>query len=686
MINTSTHNYHNFPKSNTYYIQNLANKNNPLRVKKIQSQNCNRNILERILLKNIKLDINTFYYIQNNHLYIKHLKNLLKGLKSSGYISCIKIFNINTKNDKYFTLNITINPVIKKIVIMNYKKLKIPSYFLKKIFDKHVGMPRNYHLINESFNSIYLWYKSRGFVWISIEFIEQEMIDTNNITFNIIEGIVKDVKLTCRTKNIYNPKLLNILHSLIKQELGIYSGSILNLNKIEKGIKHLINLHLIQSCNYIIKRDKTKFIVTIKYDICKNKISYSYNYSSILKNYSNYRQIYNLLCEYLTHFKFFIRYTQKSRIFSSIMQIDQSLSYKYKSFYHNHRINSFFTNLAIIKNCPQLNIIFSHPYIQKQNKTFAHLRMNLSNIIIKTHLCHPSIILNLNGLIISQKSNLFDYLYKYIFSIKYNLLNSITMLQKGWLVHKKLIQINLCVKSYQLKKYTEIKSFKQTSLININKLLKYIKYQLIYLQLSIKHNNLYIWNRPKTGQFIHICSKIFTYIEINHDRVWYKLMYLGQSIRIKYIKVFNLPKICQDIYYHVFLIFSECHFSINSIIYEPMIYRSSNQADHIFFKENQPKKSPLYFFYIFNIEYHISKIKYLSIYCFCNHITYSGNEKQQKSYIRAIHNIYKYNTQIGSGIKFYIPIKKLPNLKLEYSIDNKGKYFLRLLTDSKYNE
>lgn len=686
MINAYIGNYSKLLGFNPYHIKNFVPNGSPIRIKKIQSQDCNKNILEKILLKHIKLDVHIFYYIQNNTRYIQHLNNLLKKLKSSGYISCIKIFNANTKNNKYLTLNIKINPIVKKITIMNYKKLKIPSHFLKDVFRKQIGIPKNYHLINDSLNLIYLWYKSRGFAWINIELIEQDMLNTNNIALNIIEGVVKDVKLSCRTKSTYDPQLLNTLHSLIKQELGIYSGHILNSNKIEKGIKHLINLHLIQNCNYTIKRDKTKFIVIIKFDVYQNKTTYSYNYSSILNNYSNYKQIHTLLSKYLIHFKVFNKYTKKSHIFSSIMQIDQSLSYKYKSFYCDHRINSFFTNLAILKNYPQLNIILSHPYIQKQNKTFSHLRMNLNNKIIKTHLCYPFILLNLNELSINQKSDLLAYLYNYMFSMKYNLLNSISMIQKGWLIHNKLIQINLCIKSYQLNTYIQTNLFRQTSFININKLLKYIKYQLIYLQLSIKHNNFFIWNRPKTGQFIKIYSKLFTYIETNHEDNWHKLVYLGQNIRIQYMKVFNLPKIYQYIYYHVFLIFSECHFSINSNIYEPIISRSSDQADNIFFKENQQKKSPLNFFYIFNIEYHISKIKYLSVYVFCNYITYSGNEKQQKPYIKATSNTCKFNIQTGSGIKFYIPIKKLPNIKLEYSIDNKGEYFLRLRTDSKYNE
>ena len=691
MINTYITNHHNFLGFNPYDIKNFKIKNKLIKIKKIQSQNCNKSILEKIIFKHIKLNIHTFDDIQNNNVYIKYINNLLKKLKSSGYISCIKMFDVNTKNNKCLTLNIKTNPIVKKITILNYKKLKIPSHFLKNVLKKHLGMPRNYHLINDSFNLIYLWYKSKGFAWISIELIEQDMLNTNNIAFNIIEGLVKDVKLICRTKNTHNPPLLKFLNSLIKQELGIYSGSILNINRIERGIKHLINLHLIQNCNYIIKRDKTEFIVIIKYDICKNNIAYSYNYSSILNNYSNYKRIYNLLSEYLTRFKFFSRqtlYTRKSHIFSSIIQIDQALSYRYKSFYRNNRIHSFFTDFAILNNHAQLGINFSHPYIYKkeQNKTFSHLKMNLNNKIIKNYLCYPFIVLHLNGLSINQKSDLLAYLYRYIFSIQYNLLNSISMLHKGWYIYNKLIQINLCIKDYQLNTCRQQKSFRGIGFIDISKLLKSIKYQLIYLQISIKHNNFYNWNRLQNGQFIKIYSKLLTYIKTNHNNNWHKLVYLNQNIKIQYMQVFKLPKIGKDIYYHLFIIFAECQFSINSHRYEPIFYSSYNQVNNLFIKENPQKKSGSSCFHILNIEYHISKIKHLSIYFFFNHIDYLDNQKQHKPYIKAINNIYKYNIQIGSGIKFYIPIKKLPDIKLEYSIDNKGEYFLRLRTDSKYNE
>nr|YP_010986206.1 hypothetical protein NDC12_pgp012 [Polyopes affinis]WOL37124.1 hypothetical protein [Polyopes affinis] len=686
-INTYKDNCNNFLEFNLSKLHKSQNNHKLIKIKKIQSRPCSKAIMEKLLLKNIKININHLHNDQNQKVYI-YTNNLLQKLRSSGYISCIKIFNFNTPEYKYVTVNLTVNPIVQKITILNYKKLKIPKRFLRYVFKEQLGMPKNYNLINNSLRSIYIWYKSRGFAWVNIQLVEQDSLNLNTISLKIMEGTVKDVKLICPINKIYNPKLNNILELLIKKQLGIYPGSILNVKRIEAGIKYLTNLNLIEDCNYIVNTNRADLIVVIKYNISKNRTKYFYNYNLIFKNHSTYRQIYNLLNKCLLYIKSFnqsIINIQKFYLYSSITQMDQYLGFTYKLYYIKNNINNIFINLAVARKYPQFKIIFYYPYVYNQTKILSHLIIDLYNKVIKSYLCSPFLLLQLDEFNKNQASNLLSYINNYIFTLKHNLFNIINIYEKGLAIDSKYSKTNLYIKDYQVNQSMVRVSLPKTKIFHITKLLKYIRYNYIYLQISIVYNNLYFDNYLKSGKLLQIHSKLFTCITKNYSSTCHQLNYLGHNIQIKYLQIFNLPKIFAYIYYHTFTIFSECHLLVNSQKYKNILNQSYNNK-HIYFKGSYKKSFPSCFLYLFNIEHHISKFKYMSIYCFWNYITYLYNEKQHNPYIKTINNIFTSEIIVGSGIKFYIPLKKLPNIRLEYSIDNRGKHFLKLRTDSKYNQ
>nr|UAD89030.1 hypothetical protein [Gracilariopsis longissima] len=197
------HNYAILP--NICFQQRLDfNKQNNVRIKIYK---CNKYLLNK--MQNYKYNI--WKFIKNHNLINKYLYNYIYMLQKFGFINSINKYIILYTQYKQTIFDIKVNPILKKVHIIHYKKLKIYSKLLRILFKKQLGLPKNYLYIQRSINIIYNWYLYQGYQWTNINIIN--IPESNEICILIDEGKIYEVNLVCKTYSI--KKNIILLNSII---------------------------------------------------------------------------------------------------------------------------------------------------------------------------------------------------------------------------------------------------------------------------------------------------------------------------------------------------------------------------------------------------------------------------------------------------------------------------------------
>nr|YP_010199376.1 hypothetical protein LK036_pgp131 [Gracilariopsis tenuifrons]UAD89234.1 hypothetical protein [Gracilariopsis tenuifrons] len=197
------HNYAILP--NICFQQRLNfNKQNNV---KIKIYKCNKYLLQK--MQNYKYNI--WKFIKNHNFTNKYLYKYVYMLQKFGFINSINKYIILCTQYKQITFDIKVNPILKKVHIIHYKKLKIYSKLLRILFKKQIGLPKNYLYIQRSINIIYNWYLYQGYQWTNINIINTP--ESNEICILIDEGEIYEVNLVCKTYNI--KKNIILLNSII---------------------------------------------------------------------------------------------------------------------------------------------------------------------------------------------------------------------------------------------------------------------------------------------------------------------------------------------------------------------------------------------------------------------------------------------------------------------------------------
>nr|YP_063661.1 hypothetical plastid protein [Gracilaria tenuistipitata var. liui]AAT79736.1 hypothetical plastid protein [Gracilaria tenuistipitata var. liui] len=188
--------------SNLYFKKILkANKFSSTHVK---INKCNRYLLYKMQ----SFKENSYNKPENFNLKKTDLYKYICILQNSGCISSITRYTIFYPKYKQSIFNINIYPVINKINILKYKKLKICSKFLEKLFKKQLGLPKNYLLIDSIINKIHAWYVLQGYHWSSINIYNKHKANEMHIVIN--EGKIYRIYLKCKTKQLKkNMKSIN---------------------------------------------------------------------------------------------------------------------------------------------------------------------------------------------------------------------------------------------------------------------------------------------------------------------------------------------------------------------------------------------------------------------------------------------------------------------------------------------
>nr|QOS04633.1 hypothetical protein [Sarcopeltis skottsbergii] len=678
----------------------LEDSNTYRLIRKMQIKNCNSIFIKSFLSKNKRLFNIDFV----DNLY---MKNKIERLKNYGFLKRVKLSSITSNNIKYITLDCTLNSILKRVKIIKKKRLLIPNHILINTFHKQLGLPKNYIDINQSIQDIYWWYQSRGFNWIDIQLIETHK--SEEISLQICEGKIATSCIVCTQSSMFSDTIILNKENEIIKKLGFTKGKILNIEKIELGIKQLKNNKIFNDCTYIIKKNASGLDIFFEYNLLRSNSGFFFQEAITVNYYNQMARVYNYcfhknkLC--LLRIQKQICSNYYKNIISShdlfkplILQIKETMKY---------RIRPFLQNLV-------LKYHLYKTYYYKQNCTIDVYIIGHSTYI-KTLLFFP----NIKVTNYSLGYTILNFYYQYY---KYNILNDI---QKSQLLEiypfkKNLVYNNILYLGFNisLKKsvneyiYTKMKLITQfhksnQRFININRynwsnayisnkinkklvnifsqnINKNVKQNLIIFKMVIKYNTLYLTEQLKSGKLCIIESicliPLFTDISFNIC----KIQSSNHSLHFKYNQVYVLPKILKSIYTHIIFLMIKIDWIVNNTTYRSIFYRNH---DNVFIKNNGINKNLDQPLFIYHAEYSIYLFHHLSLYIFCN---FTQNlPLYNKFKLSFIHQYSTFNNsliyEIGSGIQFNVPIYKMPTFRIEYKINNKSNYFLQIRLYSKYN-
>lgn len=623
----------------TIFIQprfNLKTKkysHNIIKIKKIRIYNCNNILLKKIFFNKFEL----------KNFNLKKIKKLIIFFKESGFIESIQVFKLFNPSSKAIIFNIKINPLIKKIKVEKYQYLQIPQFVLTNFLKKNLGIPRNYYYLSSSLEKIYSWYKFQGFDYVQIKIIHNKSL--NEISINIFEGQINQTKLICKTKNNLSNYTVKCIEQLIKKELHIIPGNILNLKKLKLGILKLKEKNIINNISYKIDIYNNNTIVIVQYFLHNKSFMSLYKQEALLKLIKNYNILilFQKINVYL--FNFITNYSSGIKIFF---------------FNYTKRIYSLILNLRLKKSFLSINLKFFYPYIGLKNKLLGTILLNFYNDFS-----------NFDFFYLIIKLNVVNFKYKQFFlsnMIKKSSNIEIELDHKVF-YNADILEKIILRKSIWKKIYINIKNFSFynfNQLHQLKKIAKMISPNLIKLEISVPKKNSFFIEASDYKKKLKFYSEILFLIDMQNINA---LKFIGQYINYKYKHFFllNSNKYSKN----KILILLEINLFFNKEI-------NSKLVEEDFFN-----KKKLSSFYLSTIEYSISKAKYLSVYTFISYFQYLSNKVINTS----LSKLYSYNQNLytGLGIKCNIPINKLPSFRLEYRINSIGRNILILRTDSNHN-
>nr|YP_009564830.1 hypothetical protein [Gelidium coulteri]YP_009565230.1 hypothetical protein [Gelidium sinicola]QBA96181.1 hypothetical protein [Gelidium coulteri]QBA96581.1 hypothetical protein [Gelidium sinicola] len=617
---------------NISYYLNQSNQNlkaNKIYIKDYLKYRYHKNLSNRFFLYQQK--IYKLIILSTDELIHK----LLYMIKLEGYFNRIKTFHIYDNNSQYLLIDLYLNPIIKSVYIIKYKKLIIPYSFIWKIFLEHLGQPKNYSLINKAIQIITLWYQSKGFIWVEVKMINQHII--NCISIKINEGLIKKTKFICESPYRINNKLINQMNLLIQQELKVSLGNILNAYSLEKGIKILKKRNYISNCYYKIVNYNDGVYILLKYSISDNQII-QYSNNSLKKS------SYSLLLKQL---------------------------YIYGYYYINFYYSKYLHMLASLPNLSGYTKYVNLLYNKKSQKIFTDIRINIHKLHIKTNIYkdhnyqYNSFLKRLNF------TNRYQVLYSIIFRLEPSNISFVTT----YLINRLCLYYHLFKNaSYNLITVSHNKDYiilSKTKILymNLSSLQFYFKVTKSYIMKFFQgYHDLAIYAKLYISLFEGISNKFCNFICLNQFLcMHYKnKMYLDSMV--SYLKKHFL------------------NISVNT-----SLLLGENKNSYLFsFNFNQANNIYLTFINTSHFEYNLSLTKYTWLYCFVNLIIYKSINyniihKFSPIYSKIDSCLMYLDNYLGLGIQLDSFIKEIPPIRIELVFDNKGYKMIHLYINYEYN-
>ncbi len=655
--NYSCFNYYSCLGFNINILLKIEDYNKFNKIQQISILKANPYILNKSFIKKLNFNIKQYNFHDHTISFYNSYSNYLQSL---GFINSINWINTLINKKKYVTLHLTSNPIIKKIRIHKHNQLIISTEKLKMLFQEQLGLPKNYHTIRSILKQINSWYKTRGFEWIIIHLIEDKNIHSINI--EIIEGKIIKTKILCENKISELKNIKTNFNDLIKDELSIIEGKVLNKIVLDKLMRLVKKKYLINNMKYIIKHEKSGIVLTFKYNLNKSyltKSNYQIHHSknnSILLLQKNYLKDYYFIKNvFLLYQKLYISFIYTA--FFKFIYV----------FVNNYTLCNLYTISFIYQKHLIFNIYMKYPYLKLYKHIFLNLNVHIS--YVKKYLKSQSIYTN-------------SYLEQYRYNTNYfhekNYISNLIYLKiKGkYQIHQNIkIQHLLRNLYYQYHKiyiyafknrintidlyYKSIQK-KSSKLIVYNlftKLKMSISYFNIIQQISLKINYQLLLNIQKK-----ILTNNSLYQSYKHNLNMY-IYYYMQIQPIKRYNQFLLIYIRSNIYNE----FLQHLFFLQQLFTQSIKYKYQIQ---------QP-------YFLLNLQYKAYFNKYITAYIFIhNNINlkkskyYSINRMDTNLKNISIFSIKNKYTIYGCGTQIKLPIKQIPYMRLEYIINYTKKSFL----------
>nr|UAT97727.1 hypothetical protein Ahn.fas.Kor.pt_232 [Ahnfeltia fastigiata] len=655
--------------------------------------------------------------LKNKKIAQVHVLNILNCLKDSGFFTSIKSSTNLNNNKIQIHIHLCLNPIVQRIRIIKLSTLQIPETYTLSLLSLQLGLPKNFRLISNSLGKMRYWYSARGFRWAKVELSDQSDIPSE-ISININEGIIGRSKLTCI--DCYNEKKISFLNQLIRKELNINVGNVLNSYRLESGIIRLREQKIISNCSYKVNNNANQLVISLQYSQVKGTTTCFFNrvyiISETLQNllnckirnslhyildkqitYGSTNRLSPILTEIIYPNDSRINYTITRLIFFNIQKLAllfYGWSFENISFFSSNYLGfRHYLYNSIIKNNTLLidvrlhypfllfNFNYRHPLLKPNNKNYGHINVSIFKKISELY--------NNKLLILLQKSNdknihephSIIQLRGVEIDCGHQLFTKISILE-NILIQNLLYQYKYLYKNVSL---WNLRNF--TSNYNydaLHKLHRIIKQNLICIKTKLKYDTIDLTCRLKPGKLFVIQSKHFIPTRLNYFKQKKRQHenYCNE-LNIKYKQISSIPQILNLRHENALVLCSQLNVLIGNKNYLPFYKDFMLVKPNITDKYSNNLVKPILGFYLLSMEYHILTPYHSSLFIFTE---YTKNLKLMmhnpiQNYIQRDISDNSFNNfidgiHIGLGVQLNIPIQKIPSLKLEYSINIKGKQSL----------
>jgi outer membrane protein assembly factor BamA len=654
----------------------------------------------------LKSKIQFFLGIQPHRTYVfsyRHLQYWVERLKMSGFFTYVDANIYYFNNHQVIKVDVRLNPILARVSLKDCCTKLIPASYVSLLFHHQLGYPQSFSQIYSSISKIINWYHLRGYHWAKVT-IGYGATSNCNLILNISEGIVKDIQIVeYAIGDEYSHPDKTFYSNYILSLLNITSGQSLNLKNLEMGILKLKNLKFLSIYNYEILRSSEEaddLILILNIKILSDKSTGIFSKKITFR--SNLCEPIEQILEYLLHK---LLYNHANNNIN-----EQCLAYLYLQMSENDQIVH---PLLIYKNYTNLHWIsewYLAPliFIVDENFGFKHVLRNIgsyhNNITLNVQFPQTGPFFNIMGEIPWQpifgnklgntRLKFFTNLYSHQVQQRYmlpNYLNGEFLRYRQPILEHQGLQLDFncdihpslsLVEGLHLNAISNQHILLQNFIFleklgldktpfNLKTLHSQFKQIWIYnIQQFMRFKCILKYNSMNNVQYLSGRSK-FSIKSIHY--VPYKLvrLNLNKTTSHKYSHQLNF-KLEQflTILKHIVVVQIEFILSLRSkyclpfseamILIGPEVIRG--YSEEVFSLPSQLVK--------LNLEYHIPIVDQNTFFIFLDFMSnfqYSSQTLSDNLLLSQYNqDTCQFRVSCGLGLKLYIPIQKLPSLRIEY--------------------
>ena len=676
------------------------NQNSLLRenIKTVIFKGINNTNLKKVIFR--YLNIYPLFKLKKQ-LNIYKINFILNRLRCSGFFNKISASYLSINNNRYLFIQLSLNPILKEIVIQNVNELKIPKKYLISILQKQMGYPKSLKLIDNMIHKIQSWYFIRGYKWVKVSY-EACRSNINKIELTILESQISEIEINCISSisQIYQKDI----ESFILNQLKIIPGRILNFYNIEFGIMKLKTQKLILSCHYEVQyTDKNTLKVIIKYRCLEDRMSYFFNrsiyfqdhllnliyqevymtFNDIVYNFFNsiywnqIRSIYQYLQSRVNSFTF-NNFNYNNLLLSNFLQTKDIIKHenKYDAFiilknnlrfkHQVNHLNNFFTNLLIDLERYQrkTRLIISYKYPVLTNRPY-HEQHFLISVFQNMFKIKNSIFKAIFEQIKYKKKSFSNYYVSYGTDINFTqyLSSNIYIFQKLSLFD------NVCNRNLLHIKSLSERLYKFFRLINkpIKNKFCTIHQKFIYHTIHIKSNSLNFKYRLIPSNIWNFSIKAYTPFILN-SREFNKKKRVNHLINVQYTRIINVSSNPLNSLINTVIFNIDFKTFLGLAKYIPINVLNFLNNYQILQNPNSDSTIAIYPYLHTNIEYHIYRQYNICLFLFVDYKQYFN-----LSHIYDRINVTKGGLYLfGTGLQIVLPINQMPIIKIKYEMNISG--------------